>query len=879
MFIIGSGRDLKCFDPESETKALKGLFRVSLFSSAQGEKYVKDYTQAWKDHLKGGSRVPMRGSPLCGIYPSQLKYLPSGRSLTKSDLEILAARCQCRHLPAPSLKVVDEKMTRFLNMVTSQPEPKTSRRSLKGLQLAVDCVLRDTKSFCEDLPRNPLRDMKSHCSISKVGTLEIPLSEGGRAEMMRKDIRSFLEYVPGADEAYDLPWGATVCAAGIPRWKRFCVHPNSWVEIDKRSDQMEEPFDEESMLYALFKFNFVGDYYPRFSGVTSYLGQQILGVAFLTLPQEGRNQVIVRPIPEGGGKIRFITMCRWQVVIIQQVVNHHLVEVLSAHPFMGPIFSRANLGWVTLDRVASFREANQHTEPLWGYVSDFSSATDSIHKDAAHCVWMRIINTLYEGAPPKLLELGMELLLEPKQILLKRGDQPDPALLTTRGIFMGEPLTKVTLTILMMSVYHASQKGLRLYPRSRIPKEFYFAPGDDHMAIGPLDFVQRISRTPSKWGFILNQDKTSLVPMDGTVHFCEEFFDLRNFQSSPRTRKIKDSVSYGVSMWVDFPKLKLFNPTPLNQRGMRDEGYALRGKAALLGKFLSWSTTWSTQEKNNLRRRFIQVCDFLIPKGKLFHTILFPPHMGGLGLGTRDEIQEVIGEFSPRFLEILSAATRNRAVDQALRAVPGVKLHRGFQFPKLSFLEEVVWGSLGSLEQGSFPELSERFGIQTLETSRALKVLRGLGWWSISELTSKLERCVAMPSILFGSEEKVSLHSPSYDKRWLAAYRECDEVVPTSLGGEMTEAKWASLRDDFMAAVAGKSVCDTLYYIRELDDGNQIPIELSSTFRMFSGGGDLSVWIDSSRPKEIETLRSKYNTPYDSEGEYDYADSAWPEWS
>nr|UFT26921.1 RNA-dependent RNA polymerase [Drosophila-associated narnavirus 4] len=874
MFIIGRGRNLKCFDPKSEDNALRALFKVSLFSSAEGEKYVKDYTQAWKDHLKGGTRSPMGGSPLCAIYPSLLVGLPNGRSLTKSDLEILAVRCQSRHLPAPSMKVVDGKVAKFLGMVTASPGPTTSKKSLKGLRTAVDCVLKDTRAYCRDLPQDPLRDMKSHCSLSKVGTLEVPLSEGGRAEVMRRDVLSFLEHIPEEDESFDLPWGTAVGVAGIPRWKRFCVHPSSWPDVDQRSDDMREPFDEESVLYSLFYHNELIDYYPRFSGLTPYIGQQILAIAVLTLPLEGRNQVIVRPIPEGGGKMRFITMCRWQVVIIQQAVNHHIVEVLSAHPYMSPIFSRANLGWVTLDRLASFREARGETTPLWGYVSDFSSATDSIHKDAATCVWERIVSTLYEGRPPKLVELGMELLLEPKQILLKRGDAPDPTLLTTRGVFMGEPLTKVTLTLLMLSVFHASQKGLRLYPKAKIPKEFYFAPGDDHMAVGSLEFVKRVSRIPNKWGFILNEDKTSMVPMDGTVHFCEEFFDFRNFNSSPRTRLIKDNTSYHKSMWVDFPKLKLFNPTPLNQRGMRDEGYALRGKAALLGRFIRWASNWTTSEKNNLRRRFIQVCDFLIPKGKLFHTILFPPHMGGLGLGTKDEIREVLEEFSPRFLEILSSCLKNRAIDQALRSVPGVKLHRGFQFPKLMFLEDVVLDLSDTLRSKSLSELVTEHSLECLETNRALKVLRKMGWWSLSELAGKLERCVTMPSILFMREEKAPLHSPAYDKRWLAAYRSCSEALPSKLPKEMSEEDWTSLKEKFMAAVEGKGVVDSLYYIKELDDGEGNPTELATTLGYFSGGADLSLWIDASRPLKVELERPGVDSEYGS----DYADSAYPEW-
>nr|UFT26913.1 RNA-dependent RNA polymerase [Drosophila-associated narnavirus 5] len=848
MFLIGSGRGMSFFDREIEERALKSLFRVSLFNPSEGEKFVKDYTQAWKDYLKGKTRKVPHESPLKGIYPCLLQ-LPEKGSLTKEQLEILAIRCQSRHLPAPSLKYIDGKMEKFLTMVTSSEEPRTSNRALKDLTVSVKCLLRDVKRFCEEtLPRNPLKDFRSHCSISKVGTFETPLSEGGRAEVMRKEILEFLEHIPESDESYDLPWGTTVAEAGVPRWKRFCVDAGFWKELDERPNDLRELCDVESELYRLFKENNIEEYYPRFNGITPFLGQQILGVAVVTLPKEGRNSVIVRPIPEGGGKIRFITMCRWQVVIIQQVVNHHLVEVLSTHPYMGPLFQRANLAWVTLDRLASFRDANPdlETQTLRAYVSDFSSATDSIHKDAVRCVWDHIFSILYEDKAPALIRLGRDLLVEPKLVHLSR-DDTSPRI-TTRGIFMGEPLTKVTLTLLMMCVYYSALERKTLYKVT--PKEFYFAPGDDHMALGDMGFVERIRRIPGKWGFILNQDKTSLTDMSGILHFCEEFFDMRNFLTSPRTTVLRDEASYRRSMWIDFPKLKLFNPTPLNQRGMRDEGYALKGKSSLLSQFLNWSYLWTKGEKDTIRRRFIQMCDFLLPKGKLFHTLLFPPHMGGLGLGSEEEIMEVLPLFSARFLEMLADSYKCRMVSQALRSIPGVKLHRGFQWPKLFFLHEVALEMCRNFPQKFFTALRAKYNLNGLTVSRSLQVLRKEGWWSVDELTTLLERCVLMPNILMKDTENPALFAPSYEKRWIAAYKAMDKIVAPTIGErEWDEIEYGILMDDVQTAIRGKKLLSTLYYIRESEESKGLMPVLVNHLQMLDNGSDLSLYIDRPRQK------------------------------
>jgi len=89
---------------------------------------------------------------------------------------------------------------------------------------------------------------------------------------------------------------------------------------------------------------------------------------------------------------------------------------------------------------------------------DFENATDNLE----HEVVLHIMLTFLDGMECRstYLESALRLLLSPRDVYDSRRDD-GPSWTTVRGVLMGEPLTKVCLTVISYVASIASQLGIQ----------------------------------------------------------------------------------------------------------------------------------------------------------------------------------------------------------------------------------------------------------------------------------------------------------------------------------------------------------------------------------------------------------------------------------
>jgi hypothetical protein len=296
--------------------------------------------------------------------------------------------------------------------------------------------------------------------------------------------------------------------------------------------------------------------------------------------------------------------------------------------------------------------------------TDWSEATDFFSHKFARRIWEAILRHLkkVEGAPLGLIRLAMRLHTEPR-VLLKEVENPSDDLhapwyslrdyiITSRGIFMGDYLTKLILTY-----------GQDICARSAKLK-VYSIVGDDFISFGDKPNLLLYQEMVRKTGSKISEEDTFVS--ERLMYYCEEMALV------PWETKHLPVVQYkrGESKmhYIDCPRIRLLLPVTKETLGFSDMNI---GKLSLLGKESRWVCS-THRDLKGLFSRASLIQHILLRQDSDTQCPYLPMEIGGDGAFSEDH------KFVTRVVETQSRSTPETLwrINQLFRGREGHRLVR-----------------------------------------------------------------------------------------------------------------------------------------------------------------------------------------------------------
>jgi hypothetical protein len=538
----------------------------------------------------------------------------------KLELQALAHLISSRQFPTGDLKTQLRALEKFQAVVTSDYKPDAT--ILTDIYYAARIIGRR----CRKAGPGPIRS--AHISMHGAGSLFYSIEEGGRAEEILDFIYPTLTRIPEEDREVSLPFIKLKEHKGVPLWRTWCRHEiyEGYPDIDFGAECPDT----------------IGGFRAFRQGFDEAIGLQILCCAYISMRDDtaGVSEIPIRvlAVPEPGAKTRIVTTGPFWLYVLQQSQAHVTRAFLASHPSAISGMVRADQAWHYLYQICKARPFFEKGFACLS--SDLENATDAIPRPIAQQLWRGFIEGLgYTGA---LLDIASDLLRKDRMCLA-----PNTSFVATRGVFMGEPLAKTILTLLNLS---CEEIAIRQYLNCdfetpvQVPWRCFSVAGDDHIAIGPKDYLRGITRAHLRAGSMISAPKHAISEL--VVRYCEKLLDIRNiFELSWTPKTINDSTSkYIKSPFVDSIKVRLLSPCSKNNEKYNDRNTAI-GKAKSLGKTLRWlnSDLFHWKWIRMVRDRFFTRMGPLMPdltSGVYWHLLL-PEVFGGVGLWLDHDIQDL----------------------------------------------------------------------------------------------------------------------------------------------------------------------------------------------------------------------------------------------
>jgi hypothetical protein len=686
---------------------------------------------------------------------SLFRFIEAEGIRDKRDAERLAHLCNSRQLVAGGHKTMKIAMRKFIE-TTSTPF-ELSSEEIDRARWAAYRVGRKIKLLEPDLPRET-----AHISLSGAGSFSKTVKDGGRAQEIIEDISLFLKYVPLSDTTHILPGGLAVRDhEGKPRWTTWC------------RDTPIDPLGEFGEIRS--DMTLMGEYDRRW-GFDEALGDQIFACALWTAVAEGHIDSegrVLEPIParsicvpEPGGKSRIVTTTTWWNIILQQPTGHVLKKVLERHPSAVAGLQRADQAWLYIDLL---RKATVYDD-CYFLSSDLEEATDATPQ--------ALIEPLVRGfcagfglAGP-YIDIALNLAKSDRYVFV---DSEDLVFTKKRGALMGEPLTKAILTILNLSCEEAAIRDYLMMDRYdgpvQVPWRAFAVGGDDHIAVGPRDYLERITRNHIAWGSKISKTKHAISRV--AVRYCEKVLYLKegtNFKIP--SRLINESLeNYESSCFVDSVKIRLLSPISKSMEVQNDRNIAI-GKAKSLGRTLRWLNPSIFDRKwvEMVRQRFVRRMKHYLPKEgtSLFYQIMLPQELGGLDLylsGEFDELYDRVPLPTKQYMAKLLSGEASMDMMRKFKTFTSNSIERGFDF-KSNYAETIEAEGFG-IEGFPVYEVRDQLGLpHDVGLRYLLKELSKRGWETFDTVLRTTLRGVLFEEILKGSAEVRKYSTTPWKKRY-----------------------------------------------------------------------------------------------------------------
>jgi hypothetical protein len=561
--------------------------------------------------------------------------------VSKEEATRLMHLVTSRNMPTGGKGVREESLRIHAETLHLTPEPDETRRMI----LRRLCVLigRQVRGL---LPKG--YKSLGHLSLTTSASIDSPVKDGGRAAEVAVKFRTWANYVPDHDVSETTWFGAPYrLVAGRPQWQTMCrespVHEPHH-EFGESAENMIldfENFKYEDPLYGLD--NATGLQLLQWSLEECLKNKILAGSLYKTedLLRRGPVAPSIRAsaIGEPGAKSRVVTVGEDCVTIFLQPFSHHLLGMVKLHPSATTGLTRA---FQMYEWCKSLRNAGPcQGQTTYFLSSDLTTATDFCRHDFSTAMVEGLMEGLGENSP--YLSASASLLCSARRYESDIEGFFDS--LTTRGILMGDPGSKLVLTLHNLC---AEWEAYIRYDLSMIgtpDSEFlahlsgskggvarkwrHFAcAGDDHIGQGPKEYLSCITRCHSANGMSVSWPQNFLSSRG--AFYCEEML---------LTVGLSDNEIWGVETplhkrdylrqpHIDAMKLRLLSPCAKEHEG-KDEPNPALGKARQMQGMLAWLGGGFENIVPMISSRFEDRMEGFLPKSLAIRYL--PVKLGGLG--------------------------------------------------------------------------------------------------------------------------------------------------------------------------------------------------------------------------------------------------------
>jgi len=613
------------------------------------------------------------------------------------ELWTVSHLAQTRFLPVPSTKKAEEKLFEYISGMTTDDKsssPERVKGSYYAGRAAGHKILQMKQKLTKENRMFYNRDV--HLSLTSGSCWEASRNMAGKWHILKED-GEFIEFLETPvsnlyeseteDHVLDR-YGNKICEIvhrSLPIW-----------QIAYSKTPVEGLLGEELETHLSFDGHIK-------KGFDARMGQLIFAWAtekYLDFRQLGRNlRSKLITIIEPGGKIRPLTSGETWMYLYCVPASHFLKSELMLIP-------GARVGLSESDHLYRFGRSYAKNQvegkssedgiPVektqeWISSSDLTSATDRAYHDQSKELIAGLVEKLGEKSEKTgftdYIRNCVDLTCSPRDVYYKLSkrrakhfrkvlgdkvvlvkDYPDGdddeivtrpqgrkatlKFTTTRGVLMGDPITKSILTCASISAYLCARRGFtdvsqvndyELRRRTYLvvpvglkasngkkgkakPGEMYACCGDDHTTVGSLELVSRVPAFQETMGYQISWEKYRISRK--YVHYCQGF----GFHPKYRAKIAMDTI-----------KIRLLNQFQKTGQNSFEFPDCLVGKAKELWRSLGFqadSKFLDIESKDYLKdlipiaMRTGMPCFF---ENKLLKKDLtyFPPGEGGLGVPSR----------------------------------------------------------------------------------------------------------------------------------------------------------------------------------------------------------------------------------------------------
>lgn len=338
---------------------------------------------------------------------------------------------------------------------------------------------------------------------------------------------------------------------------------------------------------------------------------------------------------------------------------------------------------------------------------------------------------------------------------------------STRGILMGRPGTKIVLMLHnLCAEYYAywcwlgkpqdiSQTSIH---RQKPWWRNFSAAGDDHVALGPVMYLDQLAEVHIKNGLALNPEKHgyTISPNPRIGKFCEKLI----YGSNKTVWAWNGTKEYLRKPFVDSLKCRLLS-TATKASESRELTNPWPGKAKALNQEVEWLRECGEFEAICLLSQMVMKVRMnrFMPKSRIF---ALPPEWGGLGLGIRGQnYLDILEDLTPNHRSAIALVLGGKASKElisALRSFRSDRYARGVQLDYKAIETAAVVA--GSSQTYSFADAWEilRSEGKLPETTKQLRfvekedLLERHGFGRLTKILAAVERSSLMQQLLVNPE-------------------------------------------------------------------------------------------------------------------------------
>jgi len=167
---------------------------------------------------------------------------------------------------------------------------------------------------------------------------------------------------------------------------------------------------------------------------------------------------------------------------------------------------------------------------------------------------------------------------------------------TRRGLLMGEPLTKMMLSLFSIAAERSARAStltihpsLRDFQLSRWTRHIYACAGDDHIGIGKFGYLSQIPKILESWSGVISWDKYCISNVG--AHYCQDFLLLPRPGPRYAIRPQDVLAKAGIQppkYKIDHIPLRFLSDRRKTGPEVFEETNPFPGKAKALTELLAW---------------------------------------------------------------------------------------------------------------------------------------------------------------------------------------------------------------------------------------------------------------------------------------------------